>query len=174
MAKACEQGEALLLVDASGRLPLFRAIQLVALAVSAVLAFAGIEALQTGDGGGAMWQGVLAALLCLALVVVMLGGVLVFGLRSVLRLRWQGDQIEIETITPWGLHRFTAPASAVRLGAVHAPVVVTQTQRADAPWQVMRLDGWRLPFMIDLQASHLDHRGLNRLASQAKRLRAGG
>ena len=102
------------------------------------------------------------------------GGVLVFGLRSVLRLRWQGAQVEIETITPWGRHRFTAPSRAVRLGAVHAPVVVTRTQRADAPWQVMRLDGWRLPFMIDLQAAHLDHRGLNRLASQAKRLRADG
>ena len=173
MAENTNPGEPLLLVDARRRLPIFRFVQVVILAVSAVLSFAAHDSLRTGDGAGVMWQGVLAAALLLALVVAMLGGIVLLGLRYVARMTWHGDDVRIETVTPWGRRVLQARVGEVRLGAVYAPVVVTETQRVNAPGQMMRLDGWRLPFLIDLQAEKLDHRALNRLSARARRRHQG-
>lgn len=103
----------------------------------------------------------------LGLSAAFVAAVLLYGERYIVTIRRRGARLEIVTLALWGLNCRVVEASRVSLGAAYAPVVRGR-QNVDAPWQTLRIDGIRVPFIIDLQARYYDEARLRRALRDAR------
>lgn len=167
--------ETLSVFDAGRQLLKVRAMMAAALIVAVVTLYAGIHLAQTfglnpADGGALAplpvrlaWGGGVA-LLGLAFAA----GMVLYGRCYVARLLVDEatDHLHVYTVSPWlALRRQVIPRSALKPGRRHRgrtffiwhPILV------NAPWQVLRVQGRRLPLILDEQGEVLHRPWMQRL-----------
>jgi hypothetical protein len=113
--------------------------------------------------------------MCLAGGIAVLLAALIYGTRYVTRLERHGEDLEVTTLG-WPLaRRFRVAAATAVVGSRHEGRVHGR-QAVDAPWRTLRLPGYRIPFILDLQAPILDEPALARIGrgSEARKPRRGG
>ena len=165
--------EPVLILTARRGLPRYYFLLLVCLVAWCILGLAGWDLVlgrnpNIPDRGLSLIQRTGIAALIIAIAAALLGALLMFGARYIVTLHQCGYELEIATLRPLGLHRARIPLANVRLGEHYAPVV-SGRQHVDAPGQPLRLAGFTLPFLIDLQASHYDEQHLRRAIAAARR-----
>ncbi|MGD9868062.1 MAG: hypothetical protein AB7U38_08725 [Hyphomicrobiales bacterium] len=84
----------------------------------------------------------------------------------VTRLMRDGKRLVIETLTALGVgaRRIEVPVGAVKGGSYHHG---SGPNGVDAPWITLRVQGRRIPFMLDVKARGIDRSGLSRLLPRA-------
>jgi hypothetical protein len=103
-----------------------------------------------------------------ALGVAFAGGMLLYLTLYVVRLDLNGDQVEVETMRLIGTATRPIPAAAVMGGKYyHGSMRLYRTPSVNAPWATMRVEGRRLPYLLDAQAEHIDKKGLRKLIGTA-------
>lgn len=149
-------GAAMVLFDLGARIWRYRLLLVAALFFAAVMLALGYRAAtaMTSETGGELLPmstrfaaGAGLALLGLAAPVVLT----LYGLRVVTRIEQQGDSIVVHTLSVITPRQSVVPASKLRLGLKHDPVVMGQ-HAARAPWRTLHLQGRRSPLLLDLQA----------------------
>ncbi len=136
--------------------------------------------LSPGDGGvlrpfgQRLGFGAFVALLGVAFA----GGMMLFASLYVLRLVREGDQVIIDTLTPWGIgtRKYVYDLSeigesAYYHGRMDRPVStgsgMVLMQKVDAPWITLRTARRWFPLVLDLQAETIKKGALGRLAKGA-------
>ncbi len=114
-----------------------------------------------------------------ALGLVFAGGMMIYASIYVLRIDQQGNQLVLKTIAPWG---FGSLRHEIRIEALTKSryqngrfSVVRATGspgrniplEVDAPWITVAVQGRRLPFLLDIQAEHIDSGALRKLITGA-------
>ena len=113
--------------------------------------------LAAGDGGSLRPAGqrYIIALLMLAVAFAPLIGMLVYGRVYLTRIRRDGDRLELTSLGFLLPFRYRIDLSELT-GATTYKGKATGRVSVDAPWITLRVKGRRLPFVIDLQAEHVD------------------
>lgn len=137
--------------------------------------------LSPGDGGALRAFG---ERLALAGFVALLGlmfpaAMMVYASLYVLRVDLRGNQLFLDTITPWGVgvlrheistdsltsSRYHHGRFSVRRGTGSPGRSIPL--EVDAPWITISSEGRRLPFLLDVQAEHIDVETLSKLIRTA-------
>ncbi len=121
--------------------------------------------LYPGDSGvlGRFGEHLVLGIFVAALGLAFAAGMMVFASVYATHLTRQGDQVIIDTLTPWGIgtRRYELDISEIGQSAYHhgrfdRPVSTGAGmpifQRVNAPWISMRIAGRSFPFVFDLQA----------------------
>lgn len=130
----------------------------------------------TGAGGV---PASLAERIGLAIMMVTLGGLCIVGMLVFLsvylvEMRTHGDHVELQLFRPlYGKRTLQLPLNALQRGKHHAGRYGFvehsgrryryDVQQVEAPWRSVRVEGWLLPLVVDLQGSEINAAKLQRL-----------
>lgn len=112
-----------------------------------------------------------AGLLVAALGAAFPAGMLVYVSRYLLKLERDGDRLALWTIPPTGLgaRKTELALSQIEGSSYYHGRMATHRQSVNAPWITLRVTGQRIPYVIDLQAEHIDQDAIARLAQEGTR-----
>jgi hypothetical protein len=125
--------------------------------------------LSSGDGGALRPAGqryTIAALM-LAVAIAPLIGMLVYGRVYLTRIRRDGDRLELTSLGFLLPFRFRVALSDLA-GATTYKGETSGAVSVNAPWITLRVKGRRLPFVVDLQAEHVNKSAVLGLADRGK------
>lgn len=107
------------------------------------------------------------AYLLLALGIGSPLGMLLHADRFIARIARDGDEVELDVVTPGGVRRRRLPVEAF-LGSRYRPGRrLVRGQLDHAPFAILKIAGFRLPFLADLNAETLDEAGLAPIMGEA-------
>lgn len=161
-----------LILDAGRGLWRFGLVVLVATGLSGVMGLMVADLVlglnpNVGDRGHSVSEKLGFALFALAISGSALSGTALMGARYLLSIRVSGTDLEIVTLSLTGRKRRVIDPARMTPGARFQPVMQAR-QRVDAPWQSLRIAGYRVPFVIDLQARFYDEQRLQRIIARAQ------
>jgi hypothetical protein len=114
------------------------------------------------------WERIAASVAILAVGSALILGIRLYGTRYVTRLERQGADLHISTFGLFTRERtLNVRVADVAVGGRHEGYMSTGRQTVYTPWRALRLPGYRIPFILDLQAPVLDERAIAALGGCA-------
>ncbi len=124
--------------------------------------------LSPGDGGVLKPPGerLFVAAIVSLIAAAFLAGIIVYLRRYLVRIELRGDQVELTVIgvlSPFvvTVDRRRIPATRYFHGYFAARGLVVR-----APWITLKVAGWPIPFVADLQAGHVSEKAILALAAR--------
>ena len=126
--------------------------------------------LAPGDGGSLRPANQRYAISALALVVAIapVVGMIVYGRVYLMRLERDGDALALTTLGFLFPHTFLVRLSDLT-GSTTYDDDKPGVSLAEAPWITLRVKGYRLPFIVDLQAEHVNAGAIRALIRRKKK-----
>ena len=119
--------------------------------------------LSPGDGGSLRPANQRFTMAALMLVVAFapLAGMAVYGRVYLTRIEREGDRLVLTALGFLVPFRFRIAISDLQGSEEHERKMTGGSGvSVDAPWITLRAKGYRLPFVVDLQAEHVDKRAI--------------
>jgi hypothetical protein len=103
-----------------------------------------------------------AAFILAPLGVAAAWGLVFYGRRYVVTLRVAGDALALRTA--FRARELRIPLERLGRRTLHeGELDLVDAPSVNAPWLTLRVDGYRVPFVVDLQAEHVDVQAIVRL-----------
>lgn len=157
-----------------------RRVRLVALFIAMVtMAFSGWAVslahsygLSPGDGGvlRPLAERLLVAGIVLLIALVFLAGIVIYLRRYLIRIEVRGDRVELTVIGVLSPFVVTVDRNQIRGARYFHGNFSARGLVVHAPWISLKVAGWMVPFVADLQALHVREEAILALASRHARV----
>ncbi len=136
--------------------------------VGFALSLARSYGLSPGDGGvlKPLAERLLVAGVVMLIAVVFLAGIIVYLRRYLIRIELRGGQVELTVIGVLSPFVITIDRRQILTTRYFHGYFATRGLQVRAPWINLRVAGWSVPFVADLQALHVREMAILALAAR--------
>ena len=123
--------------------------------------------LSPGDGGvlRPLGERLLVAGIVMLIALVFLAGIVIYLRRYLIRIELLGDQVELTVIGALSPFLITVDRNQILSTRYFHGNFSARGLVVRAPWITLKVAGWPIPFVADMQALHVREQAILRLAS---------